>query len=142
MTAGLGACADKGGVHAAPHKAHPTQPSFFILSETAYSAADERERWAGMSRAGQRILKDARHARADARGETSVAFVGALFVNVKALRMRLGLSMPEFAARFALSVDTVRDWEHGRVVPDGPAQALLRVIEAEPEVAERVLGGG
>ena len=92
-----------------------------------------------MSRAGQRILKDARNARADARGEPVVA---ALFVNVKALRMRLGLSMPEFAARFALSVDTVRDWEHGRVVPDGPAQALLRVIEAAPEVVERVLGTG
>jgi len=60
-------------------------------------------------------------------------------VDVKALRAKLRLAQPEFAARFGLSVGTVRDWEQGRTVPDGAAQALLRIIEAEPEVARRVL---
>jgi putative transcriptional regulator len=90
-----------------------------------------------MSRAGQRILKTARNARAEM-GEPVVA---ALFVNVKALRMSLGLSQAEFSARFALPVETLRDWEQGRVVPDAPAQVLLRVIEAAPEVVERVVSG-
>ena len=41
---------------------------------------------------------------------------------------------------FGVSVWTLRDWEHGRR-PDGPARALLRVIEREPEAARRALGG-
>lgn len=41
----------------------------------------------------------------------------------------------------AASVGTVHDWEQARVVPDRPAQALLRVIEAEPETVRRVLEG-
>jgi putative transcriptional regulator len=51
------------------------------------------------------------------------------------------LSQAEFSARFALPVETLRDWEQGRVVPDAPAQMLLRVIEAAPEVVERVVSG-
>ena len=60
-------------------------------------------------------------------------------VDVKALRARLELAQPEFARRYGLSVGTVRDWEQGRSVPDTPAQVLLRVIEAEPEIVRRVL---
>ena len=36
----------------------------------------------------------------------------------------------------------MREWEQARVVPDRPAQVLLRVIEAEPEMVQRVLEGG
>ncbi len=55
-------------------------------------------------------------------------------VDVKALRTRLGLPQTEFAARFGLSIATVRDWEQGRTTPDRQAQVLLRVIEAAPDV--------
>ncbi len=34
---------------------------------------------------------------------------------------------------------TLRDWEEGRAVPNVPAQVLLRVIEAEPDVVQRVV---
>ncbi len=95
-----------------------------------------------MSKAGERILKAIAEARAFARGEASDGFAVHEFVDVKALRARLGLAQPEFAARFGLSVSTLRDWEQGRTVPDGPAQVLLRVIEAQPEVVERVLARG
>jgi hypothetical protein len=44
------------------------------------------------------------------------------------------------ARMFGISVWTLRDWEHDRR-PDGPARALLRVIEREPEAAWRALGG-
>jgi putative transcriptional regulator len=60
-------------------------------------------------------------------------------VDVKAVRAKLELAQPEFAARFGLSVGTVRDWEQGRTVPDRPAQVLLRVIEAEPDMVRRVV---
>ena len=60
-------------------------------------------------------------------------------VDVKALRKRLGLNQPDFAARYGLAVGTVRDWEQGRSQPDRPTQVLLRVIEQEPEMVQRVL---
>jgi putative transcriptional regulator len=56
-------------------------------------------------------------------------------LDVAAIRTRLGLSQAQFARRFGVSVGTVRGWEQGRRVPDGPARALLRVIAAEPEAA-------
>lgn len=58
---------------------------------------------------------------------------------MKALRAKLELAQPEFAARYGLSVGTVRDCEQGRTVPDRPAHILLRIIEAEPEMVRRVL---
>ena len=58
---------------------------------------------------------------------------------VKRLRERLGMTQRQFAAAFALPVGTVRDWEQGRKRPDAPAQALLRVIEREPEVVQQAL---
>lgn len=65
---------------------------------------------------------------------------------MKALRKKLGLNQPEFASRYGLAVGTIRDWEQARSQPDRPAQVLLRVIEQEPEMVQRVLehacGGG
>lgn len=61
-------------------------------------------------------------------------------VDVAALRKRLKLSQRVFAARFHLSVGTVRDWEQGRARPDGPAGVLLAIIDREPQAAMRALG--
>ena len=52
---------------------------------------------------------------------------------VRRLRRRAGLSQAEFACRIGLSVATVRGWEQGRLVPQGAARALLRVIDRVPE---------
>jgi putative transcriptional regulator len=95
-----------------------------------------------MSKAGGRILRSIREAQAFASGEVTEGFGVHDFVDVKALRARLGLAQPEFAARYGLSVSTLRDWEQGRTVPDGPAQVLLRVIDAAPDVVERVVARG
>jgi putative transcriptional regulator len=54
-------------------------------------------------------------------------------VDVRALRRRLGMSQERFARSFDLSVGTVRDWEQGRSLPDGPARVLLRLIERDPD---------
>ena len=54
--------------------------------------------------------------------------------DVRAIRERLGVTQAEFALMIgAVSPATLRKWEQGRRVPDGPAQALLRVAAANPE---------
>jgi putative transcriptional regulator len=65
-----------------------------------------------------------------------------LAARVKAVRARLALSQTEFARRFGLSVGTVRDWEHGRRMPEGAARVLLRVIEREPDAVARAVATG
>ncbi len=60
-------------------------------------------------------------------------------VDVKAIRTRLGLSQAAFAARFGFQTRTVQEWEQGRRRPERPARILLKIIEREPEVVQRVL---
>ena len=59
--------------------------------------------------------------------------------DIAATRRRIGLSQAEFAAWFGISPGTLRNWEQGRRVPEGPARVLLRVIEREPEAVRRAL---
>jgi putative transcriptional regulator len=61
-------------------------------------------------------------------------------VDVKAIRRRLKLSQPKFAATFGFSVGRVRDWEQGRFDADAPSRAFLEVIDKEPEAVFRALG--
>ena len=62
--------------------------------------------------------------------------------DVRALRLRLGLSQEAFAARFGFTVDTIRQYESRRRTPTGPARTLLRVIAREPDAVIRALAGG
>lgn len=54
------------------------------------------------------------------------------------IRKRLNLSQQGFALRLGVSVRTLQAWEQGRRAPSGPALALLRIAEQEPEVFLRV----
>jgi putative transcriptional regulator len=38
-----------------------------------------------------------------------------------------------------VSVGTLRNWEQGRRVPEGPARALLRVASRNPDVVMKAL---
>jgi DNA-binding transcriptional regulator YiaG len=60
-------------------------------------------------------------------------------VDVKALRARLGISQEAFAGRYGLDVATVRNWEQGRTKPDGPAAALLQLIDRDPDKVVELL---
>lgn len=60
-------------------------------------------------------------------------------VDPAAVRRRLGMSQAAFAGMFGVSVWTLRNWEQGRRRPEGPARALLRVIDKEPAAARRAL---
>jgi putative transcriptional regulator len=51
------------------------------------------------------------------------------------VRRKIGLSQVAFAKRIGVPVDTVRNWEQGKRAPQGPARALLRIIDRAPEAA-------
>ncbi len=50
------------------------------------------------------------------------------------IRSKLHLSQSAFAGLLGVSIRTVQDWEQGRRKPQGPAVALLRIVEQHPEV--------
>lgn len=58
---------------------------------------------------------------------------------VKAIRARTKLSQSEFALLMGVSVKTLQNWEQARRRPRGPAAALLRIVEREPEMVVRAL---
>jgi DNA-binding transcriptional regulator YiaG len=53
-------------------------------------------------------------------------------VDVRAIRDRLGLTQEQFALRYGLDLDAVRNWEHGRRRPDTAARSYLRVSSGSP----------
>jgi DNA-binding transcriptional regulator YiaG len=59
----------------------------------------------------------------------------------KRAREALGLSQVEFAVRYGLELDTLRNWEQGRSNPDAAARLLFKVIEAHPHLVSSVLTG-
>ena len=94
-----------------------------------------------MSAAGEKILGSIRHARAVLRGEAEGDFVVHVpdEFDVKALRRQLGMSQAKFAASFGFGLNAAQSWEQDRRRPEGPARALLKVIEHDPDVVRRAL---
>ena len=60
-------------------------------------------------------------------------------VDVKAVRERTGLTQEQFAAKFAISLGTLRHWERGDRKPHGTALVLLNVIAKEPKAVMRAI---
>ena len=58
---------------------------------------------------------------------------------VRIVRRALQLTQEEFAARYQITIGTLRDWEQDRYEPDGAAKAYLKVIAREPELVRRAL---
>ncbi len=54
-------------------------------------------------------------------------------IDVKAVRQRLCFTQAQFAARFGMSVATLRHWERGDRSPHGPALVLLNLIDRDPQ---------
>jgi len=59
--------------------------------------------------------------------------------DVRQVRKKLGKSQTEFALMIGVSVATLRNWEQGRRVPDGPARALLKVAAKNPKAVAEAL---
>ncbi len=68
-----------------------------------------------------------------------LSIVTQLTVDVRKLRERLSLTQEQFALRFGLELDAVRNWEYGRREPDAAAKSYLTVIEKAPEAVQEAL---
>src|SRR5262249_34568704 len=63
--------------------------------------------------------------------------------DIKQVRINYQLSQAEFAALLGISVGTLRNWEQGRRMPEGPARMLLQVAAKYPDaVWDAVSNGG
>jgi DNA-binding transcriptional regulator YiaG len=60
-------------------------------------------------------------------------------INVRAIREGLKMTQQGFATKFGLNLATLRDWEHDRYSPTGPARVLLIVIERQPDAVVAAL---
>jgi putative transcriptional regulator len=91
---------------------------------------------------GESIIQGLKEAIAWTRGENvnaSVMLVDVPEVDVRKVRLKMGLSQAQFATRFGLPPATLRNWEQGRSHPDAPARVLLAVIAKHPDAVEDVL---
>jgi len=53
--------------------------------------------------------------------------------DVKAIRERTGMTQTRFAFLIGVRPKTLQNWEQKRVRPAGPARALLKIVEANPQ---------
>lgn len=61
-------------------------------------------------------------------------------IDVAAIRISTGLSQTAFAKTIGVPIGTLRNWEQGRRVPDGPARVLLALLMKNPHIVEDMLG--
>lgn len=95
-----------------------------------------------MTKPAGRVLQGLREAVAHARGEnvTGLKLHIPRKVDVQAIRRRAGLSQEVFSRKIGVSTGTLRNWEQGRRVPDGPARVLLAMLAQNPKIVEETLG--
>lgn len=58
--------------------------------------------------------------------------------DARQIRRKFHLTQSDFARLIGISVSTLRNWEQGVRVPEGPAQVLLRIADAHPEAVFEV----
>jgi putative transcriptional regulator len=61
-------------------------------------------------------------------------------LDIKAIRGKLNKSQREFALMIGVSTSTLQNWEQGRRTSRGPARALLKVAEKNPQAVVDALG--
>jgi putative transcriptional regulator len=99
---------------------------------------------AGRSKVASDIISGLREAVAFSRGEVSlpVRVVNVLDpIDVRAIRLKLGLSQAQFATQYGISLRTLQEWEQGRTSPDGAVRAYLTVIERDHKAVLEALAG-
>ncbi len=91
---------------------------------------------------GESIIQGLKEAIAWTKGENDnvrVTLVRVPEVDVRKVRLKMGLSQAQFAAKFGFPPATLRNWEQGRSHPDASTRVLLAVIAKHPEAVEDVL---
>lgn len=93
-----------------------------------------------MGKAFDSISRGLNEAIAHAKGEkVAVKIYKPETVDVSALRLHMGMTQEQFAARFGFSVATLRHWERGDRTPQGAALVLLNVIKRAPDAVRAAL---
>ena len=93
-----------------------------------------------VSTAFQSIKRGLKEAIAHAQGDEHSVYVHLpRTIDVKAARVKVGMTQEQFAARFGISMATLRHWERGNRTPRGSALVLLKVIERNPQAVIEVL---
>jgi putative transcriptional regulator len=93
-------------------------------------------------KAGRKILDGLNEALAHSRGESEAREYTVRIpdmIDVKAVRSKLGLTQMEFAMQFGFKLQTVRNWEQAKRVPEASARALLKIIDHEPQAVMKAL---
>jgi len=94
------------------------------------------------SRLGRQLIEGMKLAERHIRGEINlpVRYVEVPeSVDVRAIRVRSGLSQSEFARRYGISPRSLQEWEQGRREPEGAVRAYLLVIDRDPQAVESAL---
>ena len=111
-------------------KANLTKSEVHVLRTVLGTLADEyRRRTTPHDQSRRRAHQAATEALEIARGEANPGSYRVHLpeeINVRVIRSRLNMSQGLFAKTFGIDVRTLQDWEQGRRVPTGPAQALLK----------------
>ena len=95
-----------------------------------------------MTAFGEGLVEAAQQALAIARGEAQPGTYrvhGSPNLDVKAVRLGLGFTQAEFAARFGFPIGVLRALEQGRAQPDTPMRAYLTVIRHDAAAVLRAL---
>lgn len=91
---------------------------------------------------GESVIQGLKEAIAWTKGKNNnvrVTLVHVTEVDVRKVRLKMGLSQAQFATKFGFPPATLRNWEQGRSHPDAPTRVLLAVIAKHPEAVEDVL---
>jgi putative transcriptional regulator len=95
-----------------------------------------------MSKIGESMIRGLEQALAHANGTAKAGTYVVHIpheIDVRRIRGKLGLTQQEFAVRFGFNINTLRHWEQGRRVPEGPTRAYLMVIDREPQAVAKAL---
>jgi putative transcriptional regulator len=112
------------------------------IKKTSKPAVKKHLRGRKPQTVGESILKGLKEAIAWTEGKNvrvRVTRVDVPEIDVRKVRLRMGLSQAQFATKFGFPPATLRNWEQGRSYPDTPTRVLLAVIAKHPEVVEDVL---
>ena len=60
-------------------------------------------------------------------------------IDIRKIREKHALSQKQFANKLGISASTLRNCEQGIRKPEGPANVLLRIIDAHPELLNEPL---
>ena len=63
-------------------------------------------------------------------------------VDVRAIRAKMQMTQKQFAARFGFRLETLRNWEQDKRVPETSARVLLTIIDRDPEGVKKALAIG